>query len=57
MAENEKRPDAPRAYFPRNNYSPQNNVSYHFSAYGGSETFRSMKKKAEQAMTDHEFKA
>ena len=57
MAENEKRPDAPRAYFPRKNYSPQNNVSYHFSAYGGSETFRSMKKKAEQAMTDHEFKA
>lgn len=59
MAEDQKTPNAniPKPYIPRTNYSARNNVSYHYTPYGGSTTFRDMKKKAEQAMADHEFKA
>jgi hypothetical protein len=56
MAEKSKKPDAPRSYSPRTNYTTQSNLTNHFSPYNGSATFRDMKKKAEQAMSDHEFK-
>jgi hypothetical protein len=42
---------------PYGGYSSQNNLTYHFSPYGGSATFKDMKKRAEQAIVDHEFKA
>ena len=56
MADKEKHSESHKPGIPYGNYSAQNDLSYHFSPYGGSTTFKNMKKKAEQAITDHEFK-
>jgi hypothetical protein len=56
MADKEKKPEAPHTYVPHNIYSSHTGLSHHFGPYNESVTFRDMKKKAEQAMTDHEFK-
>lgn len=56
MADKEKKPDLSRPNVTYGVYSAKNDLSYHFNPYGGSTTFNNMKKKAEQAITDHEFK-
>lgn len=56
MADKEKKSESHKSNIPYGNYSAQSDLSYHFTPYGGSATFKNMKKKAEQAITDHEFK-
>ena len=55
MAEKENKYQSDDYITPPADYSSPNQA-YHFAPYKGSAVFHNMKKRAEQAMTDHEFK-
>jgi hypothetical protein len=56
MAVNDKKQSTPRPYFATTNKTDPKNISVETKPYEGSQTFQSMRKKAEQTMVDHEFK-
>lgn len=56
MTEAEKKYQSADYITPPANYSSSNGQTYHTAPHRGNAVFDNMKKKATQAMTDHEFK-